>query len=394
MYLIIAVIMFIAYPVFASDNLLQNHGFESKDLSGWDVDGQAVYGVAKDSTIIAGAYFQPAKVIAHSGDYAAFNLTANFKRIGSVFSQEINVQPDTSYEIGFRMLHGHPSQKVNLYPNILIDGQPIGTFTISGGSGCGVSPNDYRLVRGELITGHDQTTVRVSFVLQASGLVLAGMSYDDFFVICSQPAVNISPTSGIHGTVVNISGYNYQMNESISIQADTTIFATNANENGAFSTLFTIPQHTSWTITITATGVNSLKTACAAFSLIPRGDFGDAPNSSLYPMNTGYFCAPNDFTSPDFLTYQAHFPVISHRITGLECFGSRVSLEASVFDQPYDEDGVPNIDPYKGQANQDSGDDGLIMPVDITPCATNTVQFKVTVASESAFRILLHQYSV
>ncbi len=363
----------------ASTNLLQNPGFESKDLSGWEVAGQAVCGAAKNSTSISGAYFQPTQVIAHSGDYAAFNLTANFKHIGSVFSQEIKVQPDTSYRIGFRMLHGHPSQKVKIYPNILIDGKSIST--ICEGNGYGISPDDYQTVRGEFVANHDQTTIRVSFVLQASGLVLAGMSYDDFFVICNQPVVNISPTSGIHGTVVNISGYNYQPHEPISIQADTAIFATDANENGAFSTLFTIPQHTSGTLTIVVTGAESHKVAHVLFNLIPRGDFGDAPNSSMYPMNTGYFCAPNDFTSPDFLTYQAQFPVISHRITGQKCLGDRVSLEADVYDLKYDEDGVPNIAPYSGQANQDGSDDGLVMPVDITPGATNTVQFKVTAAS-------------
>ncbi|MEK7813268.1 MAG: carbohydrate binding domain-containing protein, partial [Candidatus Desantisbacteria bacterium] len=366
----------------AAANLLQNPGFETGNLSGWEVEGQAVCGVAKDSTAIGGAYFQPTQVIVHSGDWVAFNLTANFKRIGSVLSQDLNVQPDTNYEVGCWVLHGHPSQQVRIYPQILIDNKPVGSLTITNGKGYGTSVADFQQIQGEFVTGHEQQRIRVSFVLNAGGLALTGMSYDDFFVVCSQPVVSISPNSGITGTRVSISGYNYHPHDSISIQADTASFTTDANENGAFSTTFTIPAHTSGTLTITAAGVNSGRMAQLPFVIIPRGDYGDAPNSSIYPMNTGYFCRMDDFTSPYFLTYQANFPLISHRITDEECLGRGVSLEACVDDMSYDEDGVPNIEPYRGRANQDS-DDGLVMPVDLIPGASNTVSFRVSTAPDA-----------
>lgn len=360
-------------------NLLQNPGFETGDMSGWEVSGNALVGVAEHNSTIENTYFKPSKVIAHSGKYAAFNLTANFKRINSILSQEIEVSPDTNYGVEFRMLHGHPSQPVKTYPNILIDGKPI-TVSITGGNGYGTSTDDYQLVKGEFVTGQDKKVVRVSFVLQASGLMLAGMSYDDFLVFRNNPIVNVSPTVGIPGTVVSICGYNYQPQESIEIQADTSIITTDVNKNGAFSTTLIIPSHPSGTLTIIAIGTNSHKTATTLFNLIPRKDFGDAPNSSLYIMNTGYFGAPNDFASPDFFTYQAHFPVVSHRIAGMEYLGNSVSIEAGIYDLQYDEDNVPNINPYKGIANQDGHDDGLIMPVNLIPGATNTVEFQVTTA--------------
>ncbi|MFH1896801.1 MAG: T9SS type A sorting domain-containing protein [Candidatus Desantisbacteria bacterium] len=378
MYLIIAVIMFITCPVFADTNLLQNPGFESGNLSGWRVEGIATNGIARDSTPLAQAYFQPAQVIAHTGEYAAFNLTANFKRIGSIFSQEIDVLPETSYRIGFWALHGHPSQQVKIYPQILIDGNPIGSLSITGGKGYGTIAADYQQVSAEFVTGHEQQRVQVSFVGNAGGLALTGMSYDDFFVVCSQAAVNISPTAGISGTPVCISGWNYLPEEQVIIESGTTT----TNENGAFSTTITIPKHTSGTLTITTTGVTSGKVARALFSIIPRGDYGDAPNSKIYPMNTGYFCKPDDFTSPEFLTHQAYFSIISHKTAGEECLGKSVSLEASVNDVVYDEDGVPNIEPYKGRADQDS-DDGLILPVDLIPGTTNTVRFEVTLSPET-----------
>jgi uncharacterized repeat protein (TIGR01451 family) len=364
-------------------NLLQNPGFESGDMIGWQVEGRAVCSVAENNTHIPQAYFQPVQVIAYSGDYAAFNLTANFRHIGSILSQDIEVLPDTSYEVGFWMLHGHPSQQIRTYPNILIDGQPIGTFTVTEGRGYGTSRNDYQLIKAAFVTSHKQRVVRVSFVLNASGLVFAGMSYDDFFVRCSKPVVTISPTSGTSGTVVNIAGNNYQPYESISIQAYTTTITTSANKNGAFSTSFIMPQYPSATLTLVATGANSHRKADAIFNIIQRGDSGDAPNSSIYLMNTGYFCTPDDFTSPDFMRYQAHFPEISHQVAGVECLGYRVSLETDVYDLQYDEDGMPNIDPYNGQADKDGNDDGLIMPVNINPGATNTVAFRVSAASDA-----------
>ncbi|MBI4778296.1 hypothetical protein HY792_05200, partial [Candidatus Desantisbacteria bacterium] len=371
------VIMFIACPVFAGTNLLQNPGFESGDLSGWQIEGTAASGVFKDSTPLAQAYFQPARVVAHLGDYAAFNLTANFKRISSVFSQEIDVLPETSYRIGFSCLHGHPGQQVKIYPQILIDGKPIGGLSITGGRGYGTTTADYQQISGEFVT-KQQTRARVSFVLNAGGLVPAGMSWDDFFVVCNQAAINISLTTGTVGTIINISGYNYQPDELIGMGTLTIT----TNENGAFAATFTIPVHTPGTLTITAVGAASGKTARALFYITPRGDFGDAPNSEIYPMNTGYFCKPDDFTNPLFLTHQAYFPIISHKTAGEECLGKGVSLEAGMNDSFYDEDGVPNIEPYKGRANQDS-DDGLILPVDLKPGATNTVRFEVTLLPEA-----------
>jgi len=381
MYLIIAVMMFIACPAFAGTNLLQNPGFESGDFSSWHVEGSATSGVAKD-TPLPQAYFQPTQVIAHSGEYAAFNLTANFKRLGSVFSQDIDVLPETSYRVGFFCLHGHPSQQVKIYPQILIDSKSIGSLTITNGKGYGTAVADFQQIQGEFVTGQKQQKARVSFVLNAGGIILAGMSYDDFFVVYSQAAVNISPTIGTVGTNVCLSGWNYLPGEQVVIEPSTTTGNIASNENGAFAATFTIPVHTSGTLTIAAVGAASGKTARVLFYITPRGDFGDAPNSEIYPMNTGYFCKPDDFTDPLFLMYQAYFPIISHKTVSEECLGKSVRLEAGIYDTAYDEDGLPNIEPYKGKANQDS-DDGLILPVDLKPEATNTVQFEITLSLEA-----------
>ncbi|MFH1860155.1 MAG: carboxypeptidase regulatory-like domain-containing protein [bacterium] len=383
---IIAVMIFIlgfTCQSIASTNLLQNPDFESGSFNGWQIEGTATSGVAQSGTPLPQAYFQPVQVIAHSGNYAAFNLTANFKRIGSIFSQEIDVLPDTNYEVGFGVLHGHPSQQVKIYPQIMVDGKPIGSLTITGGKGYGTSTADFQQIKGEFVTTHEQQRVRISFVSSAGGLALTGMSYDDFFVICSKAMINISPTSSISGTPVCLSGWNFQPGEQVILKPPGTNTNITANENGAFcTTLFTIPPTSSGTLTVTATGASSGRIALMQFNIIPRGDYGDAPNSTIYPMNTGYFCKPDDFTSPDFLTYQASFPIIFHRIAGEECLGKGVSLEAGVDDAVYDEDGVPNIESYKGRANQDS-DDGLVLPVDLIPGAGNTVQFVVSVLPDA-----------
>jgi hypothetical protein len=175
-------------------NLLVNSGFETSDFTGWSVGGtNGGSGVAANGTVIPGTapVFGTAAVLAHSGDYAAFAVTAADAGESLTLSQTLNLSPG-GYNLGFWM-GNHSSAGFGVIPTavnnhllgIIVNGTPL-TLTFN-------PPLDFFVnfppittsaqmeeVASQFVSSGGSTTIE--FSISGSGSVRAGISVDDFFV--------------------------------------------------------------------------------------------------------------------------------------------------------------------------------------------------------------------
>jgi hypothetical protein len=132
------------------------------------------------------------------------------------------------------------------------------------------------------------------------------------------------------------------------------------------------------------TGHGVLSVTCEA-STPPVVDLGDAPDGSL-PDGRRMTAYKDGLATP----VQAHFPTVFDDRAGqprgpvhlspetVAFLGQTVTLENQA-DKGPDEDMVNNIDPARDKADQDGGDDGMVMPVAMPQCGWATIDYTVTV---------------
>jgi hypothetical protein len=119
----------------------------------------------------------------------------------------------------------------------------------------------------------------------------------------------------------------------------------------------------------------------------PRGDLGDAPDSSNHSAGVSMTAYPAG--GPPGTV--AHFPTVFDPATGLPqgpkhwypradaWLGPGVTAEYDADVLP-DEDGVTNIHPATDTPDQDGQDDGLLYPVSLPHCTRTIISYTVTVA--------------
>lgn len=127
--------------------------------------------------------------------------------------------------------------------------------------------------------------------------------------------------------------------------------------------------------------------AWPACTQAPRGDLGDAPDSTNHTAGGTMTAYPAG--GP--LGTQANYPTVFDPATGLPpgpvhwypradaWLGPWVTVEVDA-DQTPDEDVVTNIDPPNDMPDQDGADDGLLYPVNLPDCQRTVISYTVTVA--------------
>lgn len=171
----------------ASLNLLANPGFETGNFSGWSVSG-AVSGVGLDGVSIPGTYV-PQVVNTHSGSYAAWaRVAVNLPQI-SVFSQTIEIAPNSTYDVGFWLSLGSDSGAGRDY-RIVVNGTTILDVSRSGWPEdywVGYDPTKYLYESAVYHSGAGVFSAKVDFYLSGSFNALVGYSYDDFHFTGPEP---------------------------------------------------------------------------------------------------------------------------------------------------------------------------------------------------------------
>ena len=167
-------------------NLIDNPGFESGDLSGWTVGGNATYGVDLDGTAISGTAYLDNVVNTRAGEYAAWAaVSANSSpQVYVSFSQTLAVAPNQTYDVGFWLSIGTAAGSSGRDYSIFVNGEEILHVDETGHSGTdywyGLSPLHYLHESVQYTTGSDEVSVTVEYVLSGSGTGLVGFSYDNF----------------------------------------------------------------------------------------------------------------------------------------------------------------------------------------------------------------------
>lgn len=104
--------------------------------------------------------------------------------------------------------------------------------------------------------------------------------------LASGVSIALSPTSGVVGATVRVSGTGYKRKEGVTITFDSATVASGATDNnGAFSASFVVPWSASvGSHMVEATGVKSHLTASATFQVTPVVNPGDWPQFSYGPQ--------------------------------------------------------------------------------------------------------------
>ena len=133
------------------------------------------------------------------------------------------------------------------------------------------------------------------------------------------------------------------------------------------------------------TGEGLLNITCETGPSADIPDLGDAPDST---NNRGR----NMNAYP---TVKAHYPTVFDDGSGIGPFGPAHLNETIVAylgksitreteaDTGADEDGVNNINPYSGSSNDDNGDDGIVLPLNLPDCRWTTFDYTVNVIDPS-----------
>jgi PEP-CTERM motif len=192
---IAAVMLAALVPAHANVNLLVNPGFETGNFAGWTVGGtNGGSGVALSGTVIPGTEppFGTVRVLAHSGDFAAFGVTAGTSGEFLALSQTLNLAP-RRYELGYFM--GNDSSNV-----FGVVGTPFG-ITVNGvpltvafnpplefGNNFPITTTAAEMVEVTSNFSSAGGPTTIEFDISGSGTARAGISVDDFFVAVPEPS--------------------------------------------------------------------------------------------------------------------------------------------------------------------------------------------------------------
>ncbi|TKJ36470.1 MAG: hypothetical protein CEE38_11695 [Planctomycetes bacterium B3_Pla] len=136
----------------------------------------------------------------------------------------------------------------------------------------------------------------------------------------------------------------------------------------------------------TGKGVLSINTDCEAPQ---KPDLGDAPDST-----NNYGMAMTAYSSP--ATVKANYPTVFNDGTGVGPYGpvhlnspaaaylgKKITRETEA-DSGWDEDGINNIKPQIDSPDNDQGDDGVVVPLNLPDCDWATINYAVTVINPGA----------
>lgn len=130
-----------------------------------------------------------------------------------------------------------------------------------------------------------------------------------------------------------------------------------------------------------STGQGLLNISCESGPSVDRPDLGDAPDSTnnftqnmnAYPgVKANYPTVYNDgsFSGP-FGPIHLNDQLVAH-------LGKIITAETEA-DKGTDEDGLNNINPTSGLSNNDKGDDGVVIPLNLRACRWTTFDYTVNV---------------
>lgn len=181
-------------------------------------------------------------------------------------------------------------------------------------------------------------------------------------------------------------------------QAIDQVFASQPVPAGPTNLTFTVPASAAWGVTAfarfrfnTAGGLSYTGAAADgevedyAMNIedMPRHDLGDAPSSFNNSSNLAMLAYPAAGTQAFFPTALllppplAPFGPIHMLPTNIAFLGTNVTYEANADVGP-DQDGVNNIVPPPGLADQDGADDGVVLPLALPHCGPTTLGYNVT----------------
>lgn len=136
----------------------------------------------------------------------------------------------------------------------------------------------------------------------------------------------------------------------------------------------------------TGEGVLSITTDCEAPQ---KPDLGDAPDST-----NNYGMAMTAYSSP--ATVKANYPTVFNDGSGagpygpvhlnsptVAYLGKKITRETEA-DSGWDEDGINNIKPQTDSPDNDQGDDGVVVPLNLPDCDWATINYAVTVINPGA----------
>jgi hypothetical protein len=180
--LFITVVLVCAAPALAAGpNLLVNPDFETGDLTGWTVSGNAERGVGAEGSPITGTTVPGNYVHVRSGQFAAFaKLQTNPPATTLTLEQTVDVVPGIPYERGFsNAMFGTQSVGSTFSHTTRV----VGHSAVFTGSGTGTGNTTGRSFGGGWVFPPGQTTTTITFEFSgfASGGDLAGFSIDDFY---------------------------------------------------------------------------------------------------------------------------------------------------------------------------------------------------------------------
>jgi hypothetical protein len=201
----IAAVM-LAALVPAHANLLVNPGFETGNFAGWTVGGtNGGSGVALSGTVIPGTEppFGTVRVLAHSGDFAAFGVIAGGLLESLTLSQSLNLAPGR-YELGYFMGNDSSSE-------FGVEGDPFG-ITVNGtpltvafnpplefGNNFPITTTAAEMVEVTSNFSSAGGPTTIEFDISGSGTARAGISVDDFFVAVPEPSTWAMLLAGFAG---------------------------------------------------------------------------------------------------------------------------------------------------------------------------------------------------
>jgi len=134
-----------------------------------------------------------------------------------------------------------------------------------------------------------------------------------------------------------------------------------------------------------ATGQGVLSTSCVPTAVVNKPDLGDAPDSTNnFSKNMNAYPAPG--------AVKANYPTVYNDGSAIGPFGpvhlndqivaylgKSITRETEA-DKGADEDGLNNINPSSGLSNNDKGDDGIVIPLNLPTCQWTTFDYTVNVA--------------
>ncbi|MHC4166991.1 MAG: GEVED domain-containing protein [Planctomycetota bacterium] len=138
----------------------------------------------------------------------------------------------------------------------------------------------------------------------------------------------------------------------------------------------------------TETGQGVLSISCEPAATPDKPDLGDAPDSTNNFGNSMTAYPKGVFTGP-----RGHFPTVFDDGSGVgphgpahlnsqvvAYLGRQITRETEADTGP-DEDGINNIRPQSNWPDEDGGDDGVVLPLNLPNCGWATIDYNITVVA-------------